>query len=136
MHIGMRFAQVEKVLGKVSYNDLVSGGPAGCVEAGWPGKPGIGLMFEDYRLTRISVGRKAITTGEGAGVGTSEAALRRLYGRRAVFTDHPYLEKEGHYVTVRYPQANRKLIFETAHGKVNSFRIGYPKPVEYIEGCL
>ncbi len=137
IHIGMTHAQVERTLGrKIPLSGDASGDEAACATVGLPGK-NVVLMFEEYRLTRIDVWkrRNPITTVEGARVGSSEAELRRLYGRSAVFTDHPYLEKEGHYITVRYPEANRKLIFETEHGTVTSFRIGYPKPVEYIEGC-
>ena len=92
-------------------------------------------MFQNYRIVRIDVERKGITTAEGAGVGTSEIQLKKIYGRKAVFSAHPYLDSEGHYVTVLFPAQNRKLIFETDHGKVTSFRVGLPEPVEYIEGC-
>jgi hypothetical protein len=138
-HFGMTLAGIERVLGrKIPIDEAVSGDASGCAEANWPDKDGVTFMFEKYRLTRVDVWKpdNPITTVEGAHVGSSETELRRLYGRRAVFSPHPYLDEEGHYVTVRYPARNRKLIFETEHGRVTSFRIGYPKPTEYIEGCL
>jgi hypothetical protein len=135
-HIGMTHAQLERALArKIPLSGAASGDAAVCATAKFPGREAA-LMFEKYRLTRIDVWRTdAIATAEGAHVGSSEAQLRRLYGRRAVFTDHPYLEKEGHYVTVRYRRANRELLFETDHGTVTGWRIGYPKSVAYIEGC-
>jgi hypothetical protein len=139
VHFGMTFSGVERVLGhKIPIDEAVSGDASGCAQAGWPGKDGVTFMFEKYRLTRMDVWKPSnpITTAEGAHVGSSEGELRRFYGGRAIFSSHPYLDEEGHYVTVRYPAQNRKLIFETEHGRVTSFRIGYPKPAEYIEGCL
>ena len=139
VHIGMRLARIERILGrKIPVDEAVSGDASGCTEAGWPDKDGVTFMFEKYRLTRMDVWKpnNPITTAEGAHVGSSEAELRYFYNRRALLSPHPYLGEEGHYVTVRYPAQNRKLIFETEHGRVTSFRIGYPKSVEYIEGCL
>ena len=133
----MTRSQVEKVLGaKVIFSGDASGDEAVCADSGWPGGKAY-FMFTHYHLSRIDVdkSRFGITTAEGADIGMTEAQLRKIYGRRAAFTDHPYLEKEGHYVTVHYPKKNRELIFETYHGKVTSFRIGLPGPVNLIEAC-
>lgn len=139
VRIGMTLSRIEQILGrKIPIDEAVSGDASGCAQANWPGRDGVTLMFEKYHLTRIEVWKpdNPIRTAEGAHVGSGEAELRRLYGRSAIFTAHPYLDDDGHYVTLRYPQQKRKLIFETEKGKVTSFRIGYPEPVEYIEGCL
>jgi hypothetical protein len=69
-------------------------------------------------------------------VGTTEAALRKLYGKRAKFTVHPYGdEPNDHYVTVVLPAKNRLLIFATWGRRVQSFRIGTRDAAPLIEGC-
>ena len=135
VRIGMSRIQAEKALGaKLDLDIDASGGEGACSQATRPGDRRITYMFENYRVVRIDVGGKGIVTPEGAGVGTTELRLKQIYPR-AIFSVHPYLGNEGHYVVVKFPPKNRDLLFETDHGTVTSFRIGLPEPVAYIEGC-
>ncbi len=133
MHIGMTLKQAERALGKTLDFDRKDPDSVACVEAMRPGDEKTSFMLEDYRVPRIDTANAAITTPAGARVGDTEATLKKLYGNRAVFSIHPYIGKDGHYVTIKYP--GRKLIFETERGKVTSWRIGLPASAEYIEGC-
>ena len=135
VRIGMSRAQVEKALGsKLDLNSDASDDEAACSEAMRPGSSHVSYMFKNYRVVRIDVDGKGIVTPEGAGVGTTESRLRQLYPQ-AVFSVHPYLGNEGHYVVVKFSSKSRELLFETDHGMVTSFRAGLPNPVDYIEGC-
>jgi len=132
--IGMTKAQAAKALGhSLEINSEASEDEASCSQAENPTNGKIGYMFHGFRVVRIDVEDKNVTTPEGATVGSSEARLKKLYGKRATFSPHPYLGDEGHYVTVTY--SHTKMIFETDKGRVTSFRVGLPGPVDYIEGC-
>jgi hypothetical protein len=137
VEIGMSFKEAKAALnGKLKLNKGSSDDTASCVLAAGT-NPDVSYLLEQYRVVRIDVSGRhtAITTAEGLGVGSTEAALKKVYGRNAKFTPHPYLGEDGHYVTLNYPARKRKLIFETDHGKVTSFRMGFTGPVDYIEGC-
>ena len=134
VRIGMTLEQAERALGKKLDFHREDPDSANCFQAARPGDENTLYMLQRYRVTRIDTYNDRVATLEGARVGDTEAMLRKLYGNRAAFSTHPYLGKDGHYVTVKYP--GRKLIFETADGKVSSWRIGVPDAAEYIEGCL
>jgi hypothetical protein len=133
VRIGMTRDQAETALGtKLKLNSEAGGDEAACSTAE-RGDGKVEYMFHDYRVVRIDVDA-GFLTAEGAGVGTTEAQLRKIYGSRAVFSPHPYFD-DGHYVKLSFPARNRKIIFEIEHGRVTSFRVGLPGPVDYIEGC-
>jgi hypothetical protein len=87
-------------------------------------------MFVNDQLVRIDVKGETVRTAEGAGVGTTEAELMRLYPN-ARMTAHPYTD--GHYFTV--PVGGHGYVFETNGTKVTTFRGGEPGPVTWWEGC-
>jgi hypothetical protein len=133
VRIGMTLVQAERALGRKLDFDRKDSDSASCFQAERPGDKNTMYMLQRYRVTRIDTWNDTITTPEHARVGDTEAALRKLYGNRATFSVHPYLGKDGHYVTAKFP--GRKLIFETEKGRVTSWRVGYPAAAEYIEGC-
>jgi hypothetical protein len=134
VRIGMTMRQVERVLGKkLTINSLASEDEKECSQADRPGDSKASYMFHAYKVVRIDIGEKGIATPEGASVGTTESQLKEIYGPKATFSPHPYLDDRGHYVKVQAP--GRELIFETEDGKVTSFRVGLPGAVELIEGC-
>jgi hypothetical protein len=99
---------------------------------------GIAFMLLNSRVARVDVTRGHWRTDSGAGIGTSETEIHRLYPR--VRTEpHPYFSAgEGYYLRVSpsEPQLkNYELIFETEHGAVTSFRAGLSRAVALIEGC-
>lgn len=103
-----------------------------------PAAKGLSFMLLDSRIARIDIIRGAWLTKAGAGIGSSEAEIRRPYPQVRV-ESHPYFaESEGHYlvVTPASPElSDYELLFETAGGTVTSFRAGLSRAVRRIEGC-
>jgi hypothetical protein len=137
--IGMTRTEAQKALGiklKLQGEDPSTMGD--CATANSPDERAW-YMFQKFRVVRIDIEKKGITSPEGIGVGSSEAAIRKTYGRRAKFSAHPYGNGGGdaddwHYVRVRL-RADRDLLFETDGKRVTSFRVGIPNAVSLIEGC-
>jgi hypothetical protein len=102
----------------------------------------VSYMVENGRITRIDIieldrrggSSMRVSTETGVGIGATELAVRRAYGRSLVVTPHPY-DDTGHYLEIYGPGRKRALIFETANGRVTSFRAGRRTSVEYIELC-
>jgi hypothetical protein len=136
VRIGMTVEEAEKVTGPltVAYpNDDEGCGEA--VPASWI--PGVALMVEGRRIVRIDIFRARPPTSSDAGVtiGSTIADVRRAYGKRLTIRPYPYRNDERRYLVVRGLKPGREIIFETLHGRVDSFRAGRTKQVEYIEGC-
>ncbi|MEI9885426.1 MAG: hypothetical protein WDN08_02815 [Rhizomicrobium sp.] len=101
-------------------------------------------MVERGRITRIDIddmggGRRPaqapIVTRAGIGIGSTEADIRRAYGRRLKIVPDPYMEDQGNNLTVEDAGHNRGILFETVHGTVTSMRAGRHPSLEYSEGC-
>ncbi|GAA0539223.1 hypothetical protein FHS83_003682 [Rhizomicrobium palustre] len=141
--VGMTTQAAEKALGQKLKLDFSIAGEA-CAPA-WTTKSrlqGYYLMVQDKRVTRIDIGlpKKAsghapILTPEGVGVGSSEAAVRKAYGKRLLIEPHPYLYDQGHYLIVEDSDHKHGIIFETDTKRVTSYRTGLFSAVSYIEGC-
>src|SRR6185503_18604183 len=85
---GMTRAQVEGVLGEPVTGDELT---EGCIEEAAAGMAGVYFMFEQDRLTRISLGSLSrFTTPRNIGVGTTEAQVREAYGRGLESEPHHY----------------------------------------------
>jgi len=130
---GMTLAEASRALGR----DLDPGPLDDDERACHYGKPidepilrDVAFMFVDDHLVRVEVGGAKVRTTEGAGVGTPEDELLRLYPNARV-TEHPYTD--GHYVTV--PVGGYGYVFETDGTKVTKYRAGEPGPVTWWEGC-
>ncbi len=95
----------------------------------------IGFMVEDGRITRIDVYSKTVPTSDGIRVGDSETSVRKHFPGHVKESMHPYIGKEGKYLTVE-PKPGFAFIFETENGSITTFRSGKPDSVRYIEGCL
>ncbi|GIL38315.1 hypothetical protein [Roseiterribacter gracilis] len=95
------------------------------------------LMFNDERLVRIDVGQPDVHDDHGMHVGSKEDEILHTYrDRKIAVSPHPYLDEDGHYVTVFGRKPDRRLVFETEKGVVTSFRTGLNGPAQFIEGCL
>jgi hypothetical protein len=94
------------------------------------------FMFEDERLTRISIGKGSRTrTLRGIGIGSSEAEVHRAYGPGLRVEPHRYTEWPARYLTVWARSPAHGLRFETDPSRrVRSIHAG--PSIEYVEGCL
>ncbi|QXC63105.1 hypothetical protein KSP35_10165 [Aquihabitans sp. G128] len=106
---------------------------------GGPAVPtGVAFMTQGDDVVRVEVreGSKVLTIS-GAGLGTTEAELQRLYPK-AVVRAGKYSSPEVPTNDVVVTSASAKgseLIFETTKGVVTSYRAGQADAVELVEGC-
>jgi len=101
-----------------------------------PDVEGIAFMILDSRIARVDVFGHPWRSELGAGIGSSEAEIRRLYPR--VHTEPHHYVDEGHYliVTPGDPKLRgHQLLFETDGVVVTSFRAGLARAVAMVEGC-
>lgn len=143
--LGMTVRAAERALGRKLHNENPEAG-VGCTyyALGRTQDSLVHYMVEDGRITRIDIDYVAqlhppahspITTQAGIGIGSTEADIRRAYGRKLKIVPDPYMESEGNNLTVEDLGHHRGILFETVHGKVTSFRAGIHPSLEYSEGC-
>ena len=99
------------------------------------GGANVSLMMLNNRLARIDVYKSGVRTVSGAGIGTSESDLKRLYGGKLVQEAHAYTGPEGHYLTLRSAGGRYGVRFETDGVLVTGFYAGTAEAIQYIEGC-
>jgi len=137
VRIGMTRAEVEAAIGNALEGEPVDEGMT-CVEMVPAGpEQGLWFMFEDSKLTRISIGEPSkVKTELGIGVGTSADAVRSAYGPALLAEPHHYGELPAEYLTFWTEPDKRGLRFETdARRKVQTIHAGN-SAIEYVEGCL
>lgn len=97
---------------------------------------GVGMMVFGDTVVRIDVDTTGIRTREGIRVGTPEPDVVATYAGRVRVESHPYSGPEWHYVIVTPPSDSTfRMIFETDGKRVRSFRVGFRRAVDLIEGC-
>jgi hypothetical protein len=108
---------------------------AGCWYLRYEGPAAFRLMIIDDRVVRIELsGATRLRTFAGAGIGTTEAQLQKLYGSRLDVQPHKYLA-DGHTITLRSGAGTEGLRFETAKGVVTAVQAGPWEHLNYVEGC-
>jgi hypothetical protein len=142
VRIGMSLEEAEKVTGPLTVAYPNDDGGCGEAVPKRPWIPGAALMVEGRRIVRIDIAQgpppapKATgTTEAGVGIDSTIAEVRRAYGKRLRIEPHPYDNEDGRYLVVKGLRPGREIIFEAFHGRVDSFRAGLSRQVEYIEGC-
>jgi hypothetical protein len=136
--IGMTLAQVERLLGKTLEVSDAASGSEECEDAGpLPGLPDVTLMLSNKIVMRIDVfGEGKIRTAAGAGIGSSESEIKRLY--RGVTVEPNFYDSSEHYMKVRSTDPKNSellMLFDTDGRKVTAFRVGRASFVQLIEGC-
>jgi hypothetical protein len=126
---------VRSIGGTVTLEDSTA--EQGCNYAHLSGAPSaMSFMVSGDTVLRVDVDATGVTTAEGLGVGSTEAALLERYGGRARVEPHPYGGQEEHYVVVSTPgDTLHRMTFETNGKTVLSFRVGRGSAVDLIEGC-
>ncbi len=94
------------------------------------------LMIEGRKLVRYDVRGPEIVAPGGGRVGMTLGELQQLYPERADVGPDKYDEKAQH-LRVRPAQDGQGIIDFAlgAQGKVESWRVGLPPQVDYVEGC-
>ena len=133
VRIGMTHDQAEHALGAPLEGEEVS---EGCAEMGAAGLEDMNFMFQEGRLTRISVwDPSGVTTPRGIGVGATEAEVRQAYGSGLDIAPHFYRGLPAKYLTFWLRPGRSGVRFETNEaGRVVAIHAGTDS-IEYVEGC-
>lgn len=95
----------------------------------------IGFMVIGGRIVRIDVYSDKISAIGKIRIGDSETVVNEAFPNKVRETIHPYIGKEGKYLTVDVT-SQFSFVFETDLGTITRFRSGTIEAVQYIEGCL
>jgi hypothetical protein len=135
VRIGMTQAEVAKALNTRLTGEAIDDENV-CVEKQAKGLPAMRFMFEDRRLTRISIAEgSGITTPRGIGPGATATAVRKAYGAKPKAEAHTYEDKPAEYLTYWTVPNKRGIRFETSTDrKVYVIHAGTDS-IQYIEGC-
>ena len=134
--VGMTLAEAERAAGAQLVFDHPEEPVNQCTIARLKGGPkDFEFMLMARTIVRVGIFEIGVKTAEGAGVGTSEDEVKRLYANAKIeVSNHAYVD--GHYLEVTMPgYANLRYIFETYGKKVTAFRAGRLPEVGFIEGC-
>jgi hypothetical protein len=136
VRIGMSRAQVESAIGMKLEGEPIEDEKS-CVEM-IPAGPdqGVWFMFEDYKLSRISIGEPSkVTTPRGIGSGASADEVRRAYPKGLKAEPHYYEDLPSEYLTYWTVPKKRGVRFETdSKRRVQTIHAGGPS-IQYVEGC-
>jgi len=94
-------------------------------------------MVEHGRVTRVDLegegAKSSIKTGNGIGLGSTIAQIKRAYGRRGTW--HPNTYTDEPVFEIKSTNGRSAILFETERGHVIRVRAGRLPSAEYIEGC-
>jgi hypothetical protein len=125
---------VEQVLSLADFSGIERRNPAGeC----WYLRYGsdFALMIIDGKVARLELqGASKLGTYSGARIGTTEAELAALYGKRLEVQPHKY-DPAGHTLSMKSSGGDYGLRFETSNGKVTAIQAGPWEHLNYVEGC-
>lgn len=133
--MGMTLAEVTKLLGGTMTGAAIESDDI-CVEKDNSKLPGVGFMFEDRKLTRISLSADSkIATPRGVRAGMSAAAVRKAYPKGLLSEGNAYIDPPAEYLTYWTVKGKRGVRFETDEKrKVYVIHAGTGS-IQYIEGC-
>ncbi len=144
IRIGMRLRDAIKATG-MKFTDPkkydATDDPNVCTYVSFRNGPAdVSFMLLNGMIARLDLFGKATNrTAEGAGVGTRERDIHKIYGTAKIKVAPSYYEgaDAGHEITVTMPgHAGLRYFFATDLKKVVAMRIGRKAAVEYVEGCL
>ncbi len=135
LKIGMTLSEASQTLGTKLDIDPSDPDAIGCSELDVPHMPGMGMMFENKRLTRIEVFKPShLRTASGIGIGSTEAEVKAKY---TPIDDQPqaYVDLPAKNLTWWAKKDVSGIRFETdLKGHVNAIFAG-TNAITYIEGC-
>ena len=135
LKIGMTLAQASKALGARLTIDAHDSDAVSCSELDVPDKGGLGMMFENRRLTRIAVFKPShLKTTLGIGIGSTEAEVKAKY---KPLDDKPqaYDELPAKDLTWWATKDKRGIRFQTDTTKHVKAIFAGNSAITYVEGC-
>jgi hypothetical protein len=142
VRLGMTVTQAQQALG-AALSPMPPGFEAACwITRRADGRaPEVFYTIENDKITRIDINIASsagmptdVATVEGIGVGATEADVQRVYGKATKVMPSKD-DAHGHTLVVEKPDAKSALVFETADGKVTTFRAGYHPSVDSGAAC-
>lgn len=133
--MGMTQAQVLKALGGTLTGAAIESDDI-CVEKESSKLPGVGFMFEEKKLVRISLDTDSkIATPRGVRAGATAAQVRKAYPKGLVSEGNAYIDPPAEYLTYWTITGKKGVRFETDE-KRNVYVIhAGTAAIQYIEGC-
>ncbi|QIK96488.1 hypothetical protein G7076_08600 [Sphingomonas sp. HDW15A] len=135
VRIGMSQVAVARALGTTLEGEPIEDEDT-CVEKISERHPGMWFMFQEGKLTRISIGENSkVTTPRGLGIGASADAVRKAYSKGLKAEPHYYLGLPAEYLTYWIVAKKRGVRFETdARRRIETIHAGNDS-IELVEGC-
>lgn len=129
--VGTPKAKIAKTIGK--------GNPNYDQHQGCDIHPALGVedlyvMIENDIVTSIITHNAKYKTPSGAHVGMTDAAIKRIYGKRLKREGHTYQDAPAAYYTFRSSSGNKIVFDVNEKRKVSEIRAG--RSAGYVEGCL
>ena len=127
IRVGMTVTQAAAAAGAPIRLQSAVGSCGEAIPVGGP--QGLSFMTDLAGITRVDVTELSIKTGEGIGIGSTEADVIRTYGSRVTTQPHEYTN--GHYLVVSSDKpdlANYQFVFETDGTRVTMVRSGRAWP--------
>lgn len=132
--IGMTQKQVVAAIGGTLEGEAIESDDI-CVEKESSALRGVAFMFEDGKLTRISLAEGTdITTPRGIGPGASAASVRKAY-RGIESEPNTYIEAPAEYLTFWTVRDKKGVRFELNEKRQVYVVHAGGASIQYVEGC-
>jgi hypothetical protein len=133
--IGMTREQVSRALHAELKGEALDDADS-CIEMDTVKFPDVYFMFEDKRLSRISIaGRTKVVTERKIGIGATADAVRKAYPRGLKAEKNYYEDLPAQYLTYWTVPKKRGIRFETdSKRRIQAIHAGTDS-IQYVEGC-
>ena len=130
LHTGMSKSDLKRRVGAI----VEEGRVGACEQIDLVDHPGVVVMFEQDKLTRVTVHDRDIKTDRGIGLGSNEAAVEAAYAPLQV-EPHAYSDPPAAYLTYWQVPSRQGVRFETDEArKVSVIHVG-DASITLVEGC-
>lgn len=130
VRVGMKVAEVRKALGGTMTQE--EGDAASCYYLESDRHPLLAFMISRGTMTGVTVTDPGVFTAEGAQVGDTEAAVKKIYGDRLKVEPRP--DKNGNYLTVLTSDGKYGTRFITDGSTVTGYYAGTANAI--VHGCV
>ena len=135
LRVGMTVPRIARLVGQALDGPEAPFTEA-CTQTELPGHPGVVVMIEDGRLTRLDLLQATLRTQRGLGIGDPVSAVQMAYGRALRRTPRAYRTDDELSLTHRSRSGQQAIRFDTLAGRIDAVHAGRWRSVQYSEGCL